>query len=281
VTDWYKKGNSDGTGVYLFFENNLTNNEQYKTLEKYDGRYPYNGTAVKTKDDTYVLTPNKLSIDTMLSEFTSYVDYVLGNTTEGDYYTKAPSSDYYATTDFYQGDDIDYSNFVYASGNFGIADSFNPTDLLNKESKSYKVMSAVNELQYAYTTDTSVLSQFVGYNVSAYDTSYIKEFEYAAKQAVNSGVGSFIVCAGDYGWHLIYVTYTFDYNGGAVYGEPDWTKIDIEGTFENLFYESIKSSDISNAQSNRQSVLLQLFYNDDTVEKYQSRYQNLLDLDND
>jgi hypothetical protein len=142
-------------------------------------------------------------------------------------------------------------------------------------------MSAVNELQYAYTTDTSVLSQYVGYSVSAYTTSYIKEFEYAAQTAIKNGVGSFVVCAGDYGWHLIYVTYTFDFNGGNIYGAtPDWANnIDVEGTFENLFFESIKSSDLSNAESNRQSVLLQLFYNDNTVTKYQSRYQDLLDLD--
>ena len=70
-------------------------------------------------------------------------------------------------------------------------------------------------------------------------------------KAVNNGTGSFAVCAGDYGWHLVYVTYTFDVadtteHNGEVYS-PDWTKIGTEGTFEDLFYEWIKNNDIKNA----------------------------------
>ena len=153
-------------------------------------------------------------------------------------------------------------------------------DSMNPDTTQYKAMSAVNELQFAYTTDTGVLSNYIGYTVSAYDTSYIKEFEYAAKAAVNEGAGAFTVCAGDYGWHLIYVTYAFDLNGGKVNGETiDWSRIKIEGTFENLFFEWIKSNDLSNVTSTRRSKIISDFNKDSTVVKYQDRYQDLLDLD--
>ena len=138
-------------------------------------------------------------------------------------------------------------------------------------------MSAVNELQFAYTTDTSVLSNYIGYSLSAYDTSYIKEFEYAAKKAVAGGVGTFAVCAGDYGWHLIYVTNVFKAEGGAVY-EPDWKNIEVEGTFENLFFEWIKGNDLSDVSTTIRTKILNDYNKDTTVTKYQSRYQDLLDL---
>ena len=106
----------------------------------------------------------------------------------------------------------------------------------------------------------------------------IKEFEYAAKKAVAGGVGSFAVCAGDYGWHLIYVTNVFE--AGSTYGTPDWSKIKEEGTFENLFFEWIKSNDISDVTTTHRTKILSDFNKDATVTKYQNRYQDLLDLGN-
>ena len=122
-----------------------------------------------------------------------------------------------------------------------------------------------------------MLSNYVGYSLSAYDTNYIKEFEYASKWAVGNGVGSFAVCAGDYGWHLIYVTHVFDF--GATY-QPNWEEnIDKEGTFENLFYEWVKNNDLPDISSTRRTQILNDYNKDTTVTKYQSRYQDLLDLD--
>lgn len=259
---------------YLFFENNLNKNDRYESLKNYDGRYSYNGTAVKNTDGSYTLVPEKLSIDDMLNEFSAYVDYVLG----GQRVTTQVSSAYYDTTDFYKEDsnkEVDYSKLVYARGSVDIG-TVNRSDLFNKDSDMYKAMSAVNELQYAYTTDTSVLSQYVGYTVSAYSTSYIKEFEYAAHEAINKGAGNFIVCAGDYGWHLIYVTYTFDTAGEEVYN-VDWSRIKTEGTFENLFFEYVKSSDLTNASGSLQTTLIQQYTGEDAVTKYESRYTDLLD----
>lgn len=276
--DYYKSGERN----YLFFENNLTDSEEggrYKKLQAYDGRYAYNGKAYENKDGSYTLIPEKLTIDSMLEEFSAYINYVLGTTNSVSYST---DSNYYDTSDFFKdGDDeeIDYSKFVYASGKVDFGSDFKKNDLMNAATNQYKAMSAVNELQFAYTTDTGVLSNYVGYSVSAYDTTYIKEFEYAAKKAVSEGEGAFTVCAGDYGWHLIYVTYKYDLNGGAVNGETiDWSRISNEGTFENLFFEWIKSNDLSNVTSMRRSKIISEFNKEATVVKYQKRYQDLLDL---
>ena len=273
---------SESGREYLFFEDNLTKSaegERYKKLQAYDGRYSYNGKVYENEDGSYALLGNKLTIDGMLDEFSAYINYVLGGNSTDSRVSINKTSGYYDKTDFMKKvddkDEVDYSLFLYATGNVTGLD-FNRGDLLNSSTDQYKAMSAVNELQFAYTTDTSVLSQYAGYSVSAYDTSYIKEFEYAAKYAIQKGAGNFAVCAGDYGWHLIYVTYTFD--GGDTY-TPDWANnIETEGTFENLFYEWCKSNALADVSTNRREKIINEYYKDSTVTKYQKRYQDLLDL---
>ena len=247
ITDYYHSAGSDSG--YLFFEGNLTDSgegNRYKKLQAYDGRYSYNGKVFENEDGSYTLLGDKLTVDGMLDEFTAYINYVLG----GDNVDITKTSNYYGAGDdrynlnFYKDEEeeeIDYTKFLYAYGKVNLG-GFNSRDLFyadNTSSNQYKAMSAVNELQFAYTTDTSVLSQYAGYTVSAYETNYVKEFEYAAKLAISNGAGAFTVCAGDYGWHLIYVTSVFDNNStndGETYKSPNWDRVDEEGTFENLFF---------------------------------------------
>ncbi len=279
--NYYKTANNSS---YLFFENNVASSDKYEALDKYAGLYPYNGT-VREMDDDYLLIPNKLDINDMLVEFENYIKHVSGctaTTNKTQNYGDNLADNLYKSELVNGKKVIDYSNFIYATGkvDFGVSDNkAYKANLLNKDSKQYQVLSAVNELQYAYTTDTGVLSQYLGYSVQAGDTSYIKEFEHAAHQAVNSGAGSYAVCAGDYGWHLIYVTYTYDV--GAQY-EPVWneTNITTEGTFENLFYEWFKSNTLSDVSTQRRNAILTDFKGDATVTKYESRYKNLLELEN-
>lgn len=285
-----------GSSSWLFFENNLTKTDRYKTLDKYDGRYSYNGTVLKADDD-YVLIANELTIDDMLEEFVGYVNYVMGSNvatyeTKEDYYKTYTEENLLTaeTVGAKKDKEIDYSNFLYATGsvNFGGAsEQTNRHNILQKASgetaasEQYKVLSAVNELQYAYTTDTGVLSNYLGYSVATGDeTGYIKEFEYAAQWAISQGAGTFAVCSGNYGWHLIYVTYTFNPEGGEQY-KPDWSNFDKEGTFEYYFYEWIKSNDIGTISTTRQTQIITKFNDDDTVVKYENRYQNLLDIESE
>ncbi len=275
---------------YLFFENNLTKSGEYESVDKYAGMYTYNGKVTPNKDGSYTLIPNKLTIDDMLAEFSAYINYVLGSDSSVEYYAGDKMSEksenygeFYTRTeaDFLKaGDDkeIDYSKLVYATGKVTLTDT-SRENMFNKHSDRYKAMSAVNELQYAYTTDTGVLSQYIGYTVSAYETSYIKEFEYAAHEALKMGVGAFKVCAGDYGWHLIYVTETFDFLGGAVYA-PTFSeeRVKEEGTFENLFFEWIKDTMLSNESTQKRTEILQYFATEDTVTKLEKAYKDLLEL---
>lgn len=268
-------GKTDGRD-YLFFKNNVTDveNRQYKALEKYDGRYSYNGKVKKNKDGSYSLVPNRLTIDGMLDEFSAYLKYVLGENVS---YTL--NSSFYSTENFTKGEEkeIDYSLLVYASGKVESVADVGRENMLARDNARYKAMSAVNELQYAYTTDTGVLSQYIGYSVSAYDTSYIKEFEYAAQQAVREGAGTFKVCAGDYGWHLIYVTETFDTAGGAVYKNADFSKMQVEneGTFENRFYNWIKDSHLAQEVTLKSNELSKEYNTDKAVAVYKDAYKDL------
>lgn len=274
----------DGKG-WLFFENNNKYTDRYEPISKYFGKYAYKGTVVENKDD-YVLIPDRLDIDDMLTEFKSYVNFASGATVSGEAKTDYGNALLQDTENLYKDDGskkIDYENFIYASGKVDLAkfgdEQYNRSNLLYSESENYKALSAVNELQYAYTTDTGVLSQFVGYSVEAGDTRYIKEFEYAAHKAINQGAGSWVVCAGDYGWHLIYVTYTVSNTGHKQYA-PNWAEnVEKEGTFENLFYEMVKTKNISNISTTRRTQIITSIKSDDTVSKMQDRYQDLLDMD--
>lgn len=283
--DYYGKNNGRD---YLFFENNLTKTESYEALEKYDGRYSYNGTVKKNENGSYTLTPEKLTIDDMLNEFVAYVNFVLegdkASYSYGDTLSASVGDNaaYYATTDFTKAgeeDEIDYSKLVYATGKVTISDT-SDQNMFVKESDRYKALSAVNELQYAYTTDTGILSRYIGYSVSAYTTNYIKEFEYAAQQALRMGVGAFKVCAGDYGWHLIYVTDTFNFEGGAEY-VPTFSaeNVEKEGTFENRFYEWIKQSDLTKEATLKRSEIIRSYVNDDTVKTNKEVYKDLSEID--
>lgn len=286
--DYFNGGNTARN--YLFFEKNLTDNTKYEKLEKYDGRYSYNGKVTQNTNGSYNLVPEKLSIDGMLNEFSAYINYVLGgdkvSVYAGDDTTSAltgVNEAYYNVESFtVDGDDteIDYSKLVYATGRVDLGANSGRSDMFDVTTDRFKAMAAVNELQYAYTTDTGVLSQYVGYTVSAYTTSYIKEFEYAAQQAIRMGVGSFKVCAGDYGWHLIYVTDAFDCKGGAAYGEVSFTvgRVEKEGTFENRYYNWLKDSTLTNEATLRQSDILRKFNTSDAVKVYESAYKDLTEL---
>ncbi|MDE7087514.1 MAG: hypothetical protein K2O67_04905, partial [Clostridia bacterium] len=269
-------GKNDGRD-YLFFENNVTKTDKYQALDKYYGKYSYNGKVAKNKDGSYKLVPKPLNIDGMLEEFSAYIDYVLGDGSvecnkNTDYYS-------YKAEDYKLDDkEIDYKKLVYATGKVNFESGKEKADMFDTETDRYKAMAAVNELQYAYTTDTGVLSQYIGYSVSAYDTSFIKEFEYAAQAALRKGAGAFSVCAGDYGWHLIYVTDTFSPEGGAAY-TADWTvasdRINKEGTFEYRFYNWVKDSTLTREVSLKRAEILKLYNTEEAVKVYKEVYKDL------
>ncbi|MBQ8322392.1 MAG: hypothetical protein IJX91_00320 [Clostridia bacterium] len=285
ATEYY---GSTGTAGYLFFDNNLNNDEQYEGLTQYAGLYPYQG-KVTYKNGTFEkATPNKtMKIGDFIKEFESYINYVVddenvkaaevkdwnkdGENTLYDY----NKTNYDANND---GEVDSYGDFVKYVGKVSNLDA-DPANYFNKESNAYKALSAVNELMFAYSTDTGCLNTYMGYAVSPYGTDFVSEFEWAAQYVVREGVGTYAVAPSDYGWHIIYCSYKF--SGGEVYGLNEETYLaqkDTVGTFSNLFYESLKSSSATSHADAMQSSVLNKYKA--SVELFTDRYQDLLDLDN-
>ena len=101
----------------------------------------------------------------------------------------------------------------------------------------------------------------------------MKEFEYAAQEAVRGGAGTIVVVPTDYGWHIIYCTFTFSGNTPYTF---DWNEIEEEGTFSNLYYEALKASNLTTYSSSRQTEIINSFDNDTCVTVHEDRYQDLI-----
>ena len=295
--DYYKNAynSAEGKTNYLFFKDSYVENGE--GIERYAGKYPFNGTAEKKDDGTYKLTYNLLDIDGFIDEMESYIGYVTENSSvaSGYYYSgtldnlaqwnaadKESSTFYSVTADYFPKDAngvIDQSANVYYKGSVSNL-GFTADGALDKTTNSYKVISAVNELMFAYSTDTGCLNSYLGYSIAAKEeaTSYVAEFEYAAQQAVNdgAGVGNYYVVATDYGWHIIYVS--FVYTGGEVYGGFDYNERNTEGTFSYYFYQSKKSSTVTEYGNNKETMIRYNANNDTVVTLHKDRYEDLLNI---
>ena len=276
---------------YLFFEDSFVTDPNGK-IDRYAGKYPFNGTAVKQEDDTYKLTYNKLKIDEFIDEMESYIGFVSGETATGGYLARGTSGDVKWTWDGSNGDTfysvtaadfpkdengkIDQSANIYYKGTVsGVYNVSNAYTLVEDEA-SYKAISAVNELMFAYSTDTGCLNKYYGYSIDSEkeSTSYVAEFEFAAQAAVKEGVGTYYVVATDYGWHIIYVSFVYD--GGEVFedGFVDANRNE-EGTFSYYFYQAKKNDIVSDYTSSKQTQINAQLNNDSVVTLYEKRYSDL------
>ncbi len=272
----YSVGEGEAKKWY-FFENSTKNTDRYEALDHYLGLIPFNG---KVEEETMEATSESVTVDDVLDEYLGYAKDTLGLTVVENETGYKNVETYYETDaagnvveDKDGNKKVDYSKFVYRSGKIDV--DFNSSQYFNKTTNLYKLLSYANELMFAYSTDTGCLNKYMGYSVSPYTTNYMKEFEYAAQWAVKEGVGAYAVCPTDYGWHIIITT--FVYNDGYVYGETfNYAEKDTEGTFSNIFYESLKESVVSNdTQKKENSVLLQC---KDSVTRYKKAYKDLLEL---
>ncbi len=271
TSGYYNNGKNKGDNTYLFFENNFTNTAQYETLGQYYGQYPYNGEA-KEVDGEWTFTPNKLDIDGFIAEMEGYINYAVGSSVA----SGAKESKYNSIV-YKEKGVVDYSKFIYYAGKVNLTNT-NRSDFFYAENNdAYKALSAVNELMFAYSTDTGCLNTYMGYVVSPYKTNFVSEFEYAAQYAVKQGVGAYVVAPSDYGWHIIYTAFVYDAADGDVYGGFKAEDVEKEGTFSNLFYESLKSTSATNYTTDVQNTVLNAYKSSAT--RFVSRYQDLLDLD--
>lgn len=274
----------DANRTWLFFENSLFDETgKYELLSNYYGKYTYNGTY---DADKRVYVPNKLTVDGFLGEMESYLGFAFGKenvlTGKEDY-----SAGYYAQTvsDYYTDGKVDYSKFVYTSGKIdwsavageGETATFNANNIFLAGSKENIALSVINELSFAYNTDTAGLNTYLGYAVTANKTDFVSEFEYAAQQAVRGGAGTYYVVPSDYGWHIIYCTFSLaDTENGQPY-TFNWDDVKTEGTFSYLYYEALKADAYSTTSTNIRSQIINSYSGSSTV--YEDRYSDLTGLD--
>lgn len=262
-------GNSD----YLFFEDNADK------IDKYNSYYAYNGKVTKNDDDTYTLEPNRITIDRFIEEMEGYLDFVLETTGS---VTGSKTAGYYDEQNYYKTENgnqiIDYSKLVYYKGKVNGVSEVSKDNYFVKDTAAYKALSAMNALQFAYTTDTAILNKYLGYSVAGKgnSTSYVKEFEYAAQTALQDGTGAISIVATDYGWHVIYVTYVF--GEGNTYEGFKFADRNQEGTFSYQFYNAYKNVIADDYATTKQSEVTTVLQ-DSSVTVYKDRYKDLSNLD--
>lgn len=253
----------DGDKTY-FFQDNLSENSKYEQLSHYAGKYAY--------------TEETTDIAGFMEIFESYIEEITGLDASG-----MVNPTYATVTDFKGGDKKldheDYANFAYYAGQVTFTEEVKASDYFKKDSQQYKALSAVNELLFAYGTDPGAFNSYMGYKVSPSEgsTGFVKEFEYAAQQVVKQGVGSYAVCLTDYGWHILYCS--FSYAGGEVYGGYNHSEKDVEGTFSNLYYETMKEAAFNNYANEEQTRVIREYDSDACVTRIEKAYKDLLEMD--
>lgn len=270
----------DAARKYLFFEDSLQadDNSKYESLKNYRGKYTYNGSVhYDEKTKKYTLSPNKIDIDGFIDEMEGYLaDEGLTTSTDVE---KGSARNYFVQNDYYKADgDVDYSKFIYYQGKVAL-DGFDANRMFVKDTQENKALSVINELSFAYNTDTAGLNTYLGYSVILGKTKFVSEFEYAAQIACQNGAGSYVVVPSDFGWHIIYCTFSFTGNGSGeirpfIY---DHSKIDEEGSFSYQFYEALKTNFVNDFNSNRQKMIANVYNECKTV--YEDRYADLARLD--
>ena len=287
---------------YLFFEDSLGGNEQYERVPNYLGYYTYNGTVRRNDDESYTVRPNRITIDEFIAEMEGYLTQAANEVSvEGDGYTVsegvyvngiaaddtinavADNTTYYnrSVSDYYtESGAVDYSKFVYYAGQVNFTNGFDANQFFLAGSAENVAYSVMNELSFAYNTDTAGLNDYFGYVISTGATDYAPEFEYAAQYVCRQGAGSYVVVPSDYGWHVIYCTFSFvaDEEGNVIAPYTfNWGDRTTEGTFSYLFYEALCADLVSEYASIRQSNAIEDFK--DCAVVYEDRYADLSGLD--
>lgn len=310
IKDYYTGGKANRT--QLFFEDGLitdytadyfnrandTRNknytDEYTPLSKYYGRYTFNGSVQYSKEDkAYRIVKNDVSIDKFIDEMEGYLNtsfktvfgrdnVATGEFQFNDYYTRGYSS-YYKVSDDQKVDynTVDYSKFVYYQGKVSFAEKFDANRMFVAGSEENLAFSVINELSFAYNTDTAGLNPYLGYSVVTGKTNYMTEFEYAAQAVCKEGAGSYIVAPTDYGWHIIYCTFSFLENeGGEI--KPfafDYSQRYTKGSMSNLYFEAMKAKYVSDFTSIMTNSVDIAYNNDECVTIYEDRYANFSNMD--
>ncbi len=273
------KGESEDRN-WLFFKDQLAGadgktDSEYEPVKNYIGKYTYNGTVVDKGDGKYKTTPNKITIDDFIDEMKGYMKAAAELDITDD--TKQVGESYYTHpyTDYYGADGKpDYSKFLYYEGKVKFTEDYDVNKIFKYGTEENKAFSVINELSFAYNTDTAGLNSYLGYAVSPYKTDFVKEFEWAAQKAVSGGAGTITVAPSDYGWHIMYCT--FSYAGGKEHSVYTFNKDEVltEGTFSYQWFESLKSSTASNYASRMRSQAITSYDTEACCTVHKERYED-------
>ncbi len=181
---------------------------------------------------------------------------------------------------------------IYASNNSSVAEDYD---------------ARVQELLYAFSTDSGSLNNTKGYLVApkadiGKTETYVKEFADAARSFVEDGMGdkSYIVVGTDYGYHVMFfskqlgantdyatlVEYLNAVMNMGVKDQAGWEGVlrdmlenweDIENTDSYLYQLVALYSNLSNVTTVKQNEIINTYKNDaNCVVKYADRYADLL-----
>ncbi len=281
---------------YLFFQDQLPDGEgktgtKYDALKNYLGKYTYNGTVEPPKEGEgngkYVTKPEKIDIKKFIAEAEGYLTAMLPEGAASVVPGTAPDDDAYygqSVYDYYKGTEgtgeVNYEKFVYYKGKVNFANGFDANNMFVYGTPENIAFSVINELSFAYNTDTAGLNSYLGYSVTPDKTDFVGEFEYAAHVVCAAGAGNYIVVPSDYGWHFIYCTFSFTSNtkNGMAPFEYKAEERDEEGTFSNLYFEAKKSEAVSKYTSNKQNEIINS-YAKVSATIYEDRFADLSGLD--
>lgn len=164
----------------------------------------------------------------------------------------------------------------------------------------------INELLFAFSTDSGSLNTWKGYNIKpavdgADSEEYVTTFANAARDLIKMGDKSYIIVASDYGYHVLFYSELYNANV-AVYDTlvsylntlgidnggsweqyladmlSNWDDFEDTDNFLYTFVDSVMSTKVSNKLSvEENSVINKYRYESgDYVTVYENRYKDLL-----
>ena len=144
-------------------------------------------------------------------------------------------------------------------------------------------LDCIDDFLFAFGTDTGSLNNYLGYLYSPKTSSgkYVPEFADAAKELVESGVGSYSAVITDYGIHLMICTKVV--TAGDVYADYDTFKNDITNK-DSVAYRFKKAKISANVDKLVDDVVtynISKFIDEEdsanyAVTKYEKAYKNLI-----
>lgn len=204
------------------------------------------------------------------------------------------------------------NDYVYDNQNLSMDRSYVADDAVyasNNSSVAEDYDARIQELLYAFSTDSGSLNNTSGYLVSpkadiGKTETYVKEFADAARTFVNEGMGSksYIVVGTDYGYHVMFfskqlgadtnyatlVEYLNAVMNMGVKDQDGWKSVledmienwdDLENTDSYLYQLISLYSNLDSAISVKQNEIINTYKNDtNCVVKYADRYADLLEI---